>query len=346
LECGWGGFVKASDFTLRVAIPVLCMVGGGAGGFWVRGRIAREEGGRAITELREDGYRFISPLLECDTERDLIRNRELLPFKEKVEAYLRDRMRFEGVGTVSLYFRELNDGPWFSVNDDARFSPASMRKVPMMIALLKESERMPDLLSRKVTAQLKQDHNAYQNIKPSQALEPGKAYEVGDLISRMIAYSYNNAFMLLSGMVDQNELGKVYELLSIPNPSVSREDHKLSVYTYASFFRILYNATYLSRERSEQALELLAGSEFRSGIVSGVPKEILVAHKFGEHSDPATGEKQLHDCGIVYHRRHPYLLCVMTRGSSLEYLDDAIAALSKVVYAEVDAQHGRHPLPN
>jgi hypothetical protein len=66
---------------------------------------------------------------------------------------------------------------------------------------------------------------------------------------------------------------------------------------------------------------------------------VPVAHKFAERSDPQTGEKQLHDCGIVYYPRHPYLLCVMTKGPGFEGLAGVVARVSRMVYSEVDAQN-------
>jgi len=106
---------------------------------------------------------------------------------------------------------------------------------------------------------------------------------------------------------------------------------------------MLYNASYLNKELSEKALQYLSEVDFKQGLVSGVPQGIVVAHKFGEKVFGSSAEiKQLHDCGIVYYPRHPYLLCVMTRGASFEYLDDTIRQISSLVYQEVDAQHGSH----
>lgn len=334
--------VMRNVLVRRFGVPLLCLAVGAAAGWAVRDRIVTADRTQTFFEVREGGYRFINPLLECDAVRDVVRNRELRPFREKIERYLAGRKGPEGAERVAIYFRELNDGLWFSIGDQERFTPASMRKVPMMIAVLKQAERDPALLSRRIAAHLKQDHNAYQTIKPSRALEPGRAYTVAELIDRMIAYSDNNAFMLLSGIVDQRELLRVYEQLSLPNPSLPSDDPSLAVQTYASFFRILYNATYLHRDFSDLALELLSRSEFRAGIVEGVPPGTGVAHKFGEHVDVATGEKQLHDCGIVFYPRHPYLLCIMSRGASFEQLDDTIAAVSRIAYAEVDSQHRDH----
>jgi hypothetical protein len=45
-----------------------------------------------------------------------------------------------------------------------------------------------------------------------------------------------------------------------------------------------------------------------------------------------TGERQLHDCGIVYAPGKPYLICIMTRGSDFKRLSPVIAQISKQVY--------------
>ena len=334
--------INTKTILTKAAIPAVCLVLGLFAGYYLHDVRTGKDLNRDFYEKREGGYQFINPLLECEGGRNLFRNEELRPFRVKVESYLRDRMQFPGVERASVYFRELNDGVWFSVGETERFTPASLRKVPLMIAVLKQEERDPNLLARKVRVRLRNDHSLQQTIKPSSTLTPGREYTVDDLLRRMIVYSDNNAFMVLSGTVDLEAFGRTYDALSMPRPDGKDPDDYLSVQTYASFFRVLYNATYLNKTRSEQALALLTQTEFRNGIVAGVPQDLPVAHKFGEHRDDQAGKVQLHDCGIVYYPEHPYLLCIMSRGSAFEYLDNAIAAISKIVYTEVNAQHRLH----
>jgi beta-lactamase class A len=294
----------------------------------------------AFLESRSGPIRLVNPLLECDIADDVYRNRELAPFKEKVAAVVAGHV-FERPGTTaSVYFRELNDGIWFSVGDTERFIPASLRKLPLMLALLKMADGLGGrrVLGQPVVADLSRDYNQDQNFKPSQHLEPGKAYTILELLRRMIVYSDNNAFMLLSRIVDVTELRRVYSLLRIERPGEDVDAQYQSVQTVSSFFRILYNATYLSQESSELALELLTQTEFRSALVAGVPAGTIVAHKFGEKSETGSGTVQLHDCGIVYVPERPYLLCVMSRGADFARLDDLIADVSRTVYQEVTGQ--------
>jgi hypothetical protein len=327
-----------------VAAAALLVAAGFAAG-WVAGRSGRgarpRKDGADYVQRREGPQRLVNPLLDCDLAADVLGNQELAPFRRQVVDLLEHRLDPRWASSVSVYFRELNDGLWFSVGETERFVPASLRKVPLMIALLREAEvtRGKPLLDREVPIDLARNYNLDQSFPPSQALDPGRAYPVRELIRRMIVYSDNNAFMVLSRVVDPGELERAYALLRMQDPGGARDDEYLSVETYASFFRILYNATYLSHEASEWALQLLAQSEFRAGLVAGVPPGVTVAHKFGEKAN-ADGTRQLHDCGIVYYPNNPYILCVMSRGSSFEFLDDVIVAVSRLVWSEVSRQLG------
>ena len=113
------------------------------------------------------------------------------------------------------------------------------------------------------------------------------------------------------------------------------EFQKRSILSYSNLFTILYNGYYLSNEMSQLSLELLSESTYKDGLVAGVPAGTRVAHKFGFYNPP-TGESQLHDCGIVYHPRTPYVLCVMTSGPNIESEEAAISAISHLVYTSVD----------
>ncbi|MDO8445212.1 MAG: serine hydrolase [Deltaproteobacteria bacterium] len=84
-------------------------------------------------------------------------------------------------------------------------------------------------------------------------------------------------------------------------------------------------------------LRMLKDSEFRGGLVAGIPSNIMVAHKFGESK--LNNEKQFHDCGIVYYPKNSYPLCVvMSRGENYGDLVSAIKGASRMAYEEVDSQ--------
>ncbi len=125
-----------------------------------------------------------------------------------------------------------------------------------------------------------------------------------------------------------------FEYLNVTLPSSGL----LTAKQYGTFFRILFNSSYLDYDDSEKALSLLNDSTFVQGLRAGVPTNVQVAHKFGERWDYGNSEKELHDCGIVYYPGHPYLLCVMTQGTNFDDMASAIANISRFVYMQVDNQ--------
>jgi hypothetical protein len=103
---------------------------------------------------------------------------------------------------------------------------------------------------------------------------------------------------------------------------------------------VLYGASYLNDDNSERILRYLSKSTFIDGLVAGLTKTVPVAHKFGvyEFDDTVHGilthVQQLHDCGVIYHAKNPYILCIMTKGKDLPSLYKVIANTSKLIYED------------
>lgn len=291
-------------------------------------------------EIRETGYDLISPLIECENLSNAEENTELDMFKSKIEDVVEKLFdNDKSVKSISLYFRELNDGPWFAVGETEKFAPASLLKVPVMMAILKASENDSKFLEKRLHVEFGSDSNAGSHNMPKMPLRAGDSYTVEELLYYMIVHSDNNATEILDGLVDPSVLRKTFSIMGVEYPYLSgRNDYSMTVQAYASFFRVLYNASFLDTDMSIKALKLLLESEYKDGLAAGVPSNVKVAHKFGERSVGDTGVEQLHDCGIVYYPKRPYLLCVMTRGTRFDVLDDVIRKISQSVYLEVDNQ--------
>lgn len=285
-------------------------------------------------QIREMGhYRLINPLLECDLAGGILDAR-----KENFKLELSDKVNqlaAERNLVISVYYRDLNNGPTFGIRETEEFIPASLLKVPVMMAYYHESETNPDVLTQTLLLDKRaQIENASkQYIMPRKTLELGKYYSVNELIEQAIIYSDNDAIALLIDHVSESDLRDLYQLLGVSQTAITFPDGRLTVREYASFFRILFNASYLSRDDSEKALDLLTRVDFRDGLVAGVPADIPVAHKFGEAGTEDI--HQIHDCGIIYAKNSPYLLCIMTRGGDIQVLTSTIAELSRYVYDKV-----------
>lgn len=275
-----------------------------------------------------------NPLLECDLGPDYISKNSIKPFRQEIQTKVDDAVLRGRVTHVSYYFRDLNNGSWFGINEKETFSPASLLKVPLMIYVLKRAETDPSFLSQEIEY-TGGDSTADQITKPESPIEAGKVYTVRELVERMIVDSDNIASSVLAQYVGRENFESVFIDLGLATIE-NNGSNLMSVKNYAAFFRVLFNASYISHSLSEGALSLLTQTKFNDGIRASIPKDIVIAHKFGERE--YEDQKQLHDCGVVYQNKHPYLLCIMTRGDDWNELKQIIQDLAKVTYEEVRKQ--------
>ncbi len=282
-------------------------------------------------------FAFTHPLIAYETPEATVLE-EYASLKKKLEERIQSAKQTGYVDEVSVYYRSLETGRWIGIKQNSIYYPASLLKVPVMIAYFRKAESDPSVLGKRIVYQAIGSGNAFE--APS-ALIVGRSYTVRELIEQMIVNSDNGATYTLLSKIEESLLAEVYTDLGIPEPPDNSANYQVSTKTYALFFRVLYNATYLTAAESEEALKLLARSSYKDGLVAGIPHDIPIAHKFGEHilSKGTTAQAvELHDCGIVYHPDKPYLVCIMTRARDLPSATSILVSLSKMLYEAVDSQ--------
>jgi beta-lactamase class A len=82
---------------------------------------------------------LLSPITICLKGTGIIMD-ELSPFRYKLDEYISKAKVKTPNYSISLYFRDLNNGMWHGINYNELFSPSSLMKVPVMIAVLKACE--------------------------------------------------------------------------------------------------------------------------------------------------------------------------------------------------------------
>lgn len=285
-------------------------------------------------EMHETGYKYISPLIECFSSQSESPSNNKLQSKihDLVNHYLAEKKITE----TAIYFRDLANGPWIGINESKKFTPASLLKVPILITYYKIAETEPNILQKKVTINSNYEGVTIPNIIPTKKIINGQTYTIEELLNYMITASDNHAANVLLNEIPNDFFIKTYNDLGLTFPDINQPDNYMTVKDYASFFRILYNASYLNEYYSEKALILLSQSEYKNGLVAGVPNSVEVAHKFGERRDEEKNMNQLHDCGIIYKQNKNYLLCIMTRGQNFDDLTKTIKDISELVYQNVN----------
>jgi beta-lactamase class A len=305
--------------------------------FPIARKIIEEASKSNSSDLREinSKYKFIKPLL---TSEQIDEDLKWFPAERKTKAELEAEIKKHPDVKVGMHFINLNNGGWFGINGSESFIPASLLKLPLYASYLKLREdgkvRFDEVINYAGS-----DFDKQQNLGTGK-IQPGNSYTVDELLTTMIVDSDNNALELLY-QYKQDSLKDIFEDLQIELP-VNREEIAMNDFVtprgMARFLMVLYNASYLNREDSEEALELLSKTNFQDGIVAGVPAGINISHKFGEREVAGSGGvRELHDCGIVYHEKTPYLLCVMTKGKDFNQQKEVIKKISEIVYSQVSS---------
>lgn len=328
-------------FKSRAVWAVFIFLVGGAAGAYAMTVISHHATPIFSKETRAkmSGTKFTNPLLECKELPESLSIGQRLELQTKVEERIALAKKVGFLTNGAVYFRDLNNGPWFGVNEGLKFYPASLLKVPLAVSLFAKAEDNPEILKTEVEfAGSNENIEASQAFGSSMRLETGKTYTASQLIKVMLHESSNEAALLLVQILGADNVLTVYKDFGISSPNLG-EDYQIDVHTYASFFRILFNATYIDRSASEEMLGIMTKSAFEEGLVAGVPKEITVSHKFGTREIADGAIKQLHDCGIVYAQSTPYILCIMTQGTDYRKLAEFIQDISRIVYTNIETNH-------
>lgn len=283
------------------------------------------------------GAVLTSPYLEAPGTENA--DASLARARVEIASFIDARRRGDPTLQVSVYARDLDNGPWIGIDERARYLPASLTKVVVLIHTLQREEDEPGLLDSELLfpgADRMIGDDTMLDAPDSLRLQAGARYTVRDLLRRMIAYSDNYAYQLLLESSGGQGIPKMlYDL----NAEQSLENGRFyfDARTVATLLRSLYNSSYLSRRHSELALRLLTESRFRDGLRRSLPEEAVVASKYGFHTAETEGRlhHEFHECGIVYRPRSPYVVCVMTATDqgTPEALQDVVGEVSRILWA-------------
>lgn len=252
--------------------------------------------------------------------------------KRKLDLLIDQKIKQGEISDGAYYVRFLNGWETFWYHEDSRFIPASLLKIPIAIALLhKYSYKDLD----KIHILLDHDLFTYQRSIGNDTIKTWNRYSLLQLLKEMLENSDNAASNLLIDHIWEDKVKEVYKDLWIGEVDFSSSEWtEITVKRYAAFLRILFNASYISRENSEFTLQVLTDSNFITWIRAKLPINQVVANKFWERI-LENWETQLHDCGIIYIPERPYLLCIMTRGKSFELQTLLIQQISYLLYEDV-----------
>lgn len=259
------------------------------------------------------------------------------------------RLALETTGNVrrlSIQVVDLANDSKVVINPQAKYVPASLLKIPVLIAIMKYQEEKGNILDLRLQVVPYGSEDTDPNLEENESysFDYAQTYRIRDLMEIMMAYSDNSATAALMTYIVQNKPGLIEQVEadlkgSIPvttdlNQDIVHIDH------FAGMMEALYHARYLKPENSELLLKLLNKSRYGSGVRRAIPANIPMAHKFGVRFNVSEMNPefpvQLHQIAIIYHPTHPFVLSIMSKGNDIRHLREAMRQVAKLVYEEVD----------
>ena len=278
---------------------------------------------------------FLNPSIVFIKKKDLIVNfqnlRDSLTNKyEKRKDYM-----------VSIYFEYLPTGANISINKDEKIWPASLIKIPIAMAAMKKVQDKKWNLDNELVILDQDKDSEYGELykEPS-----GTTFTIRRFLEEALINSDNTAHFVLLRNLDGGELEEVYNHLGMDDiinalkqsPSKEAEvDNRITAKRYSTFFRSLYNSTFLTPEYSELFLSIL-GKAPKELLNAGIPDDVSFVHKTGIRIDEGVRA----DSGIVYLLGRPYIITVMVQQKAKgemneKEIDQIFGDISKEIFTYV-----------
>lgn len=248
-------------------------------------------------------------------------------------------------GTFGVYIEELPASPSAQLSDretyglleNEPFPSASLYKLVLMAAVLKEVENGRLDLNSTLTSTKTHLTQVYGGVDFGYEDSPEQiSYTVEEAMERVGRISDNFAAIMLTDKLrslphQDGEEGLLYQMvdqLGMKNTDFSADPIQTTPYDIGLFFKKLYLGQVVSSTVSAKIVNLLNLSVIDDRIPAQLPDDVTVVHKTGELSHVR------HDAGIIFPPgKNPYVLVVLSK--DLVYEDDGvdtIAQLSKDVY--------------
>jgi len=261
----------------------------------------------SISMIRDNDNHLTRPLYLVDVNTE---SSKYSPLKNNLAEAILASEKNGKVTSVSVYYRNLKDASWMSINGQEDYSVDKMLKVPVMICFLKQEEEHPGTLNQALS---------FNN----------GVVKISGLIRSMIVESDDKAGEILRKNLKPGSLQSLFSELQIPF-SGTGDECVITPKNYSKFLRILFSTTYLSKELSEYALDLLSKSGNGGSLSKSLSSGITIAGR--RTVDQDKNNTELSESSIVYEKSRPYLLTVMTRGSDPKTQSELIDKIATQVY--------------
>lgn len=243
--------------------------------------------------------------------------------KENVEKITKGK-----IGSYSVYYKNLETGEFFGIDENQIQTGASVNKLPIIAALYFLDRKNKLSLDDKITIQ-KEDVQDYGTGSIRYQKMP-QVYSLRNLAKLALKQSDNTAAHVLSLRIGEENVQKLVDSWGMKQTSMV--DNKTTAYDMGVLFEKIYKGEIANPANTKELLEFMTDTEFEDRLTKGLPSGVKIYHKTGD------GEGFVHDLGIIETEKGTYFLGVMTSdiGDQEEQTKNAIAEISKKVFESIN----------
>ena len=223
-------------------------------------------------------------------------------------------------GNYGFYVVRPNLNQSYGHNHQDIFQAASLIKLPVMLALLREveSENIDLASTYTITDADKVAGAGSLYYKPA-----GTIVTYKDLITLMGHESDNTAFHIAVKTLGEEKINTTLSALNMNNTSL--KDNLTTPRDIGQFFTELVNPQLISPEHAQLIIDSLTDTIFEDYLPVGIPDHLRVAHKYGREIHV------LNDAGIVL-TQEPFILVLMSEGIVDAEAESIFPKLSELIY--------------
>lgn len=234
-------------------------------------------------------------------------------------------------GKVDNSFTLLADPLKYTLNELEFFPAASLYKLVLLAAVLKEVEKGNLALEDQLSGAKSHLVEVFGGVDFGYEDAPEQiSYTVDEALTRVGRVSDNFAAIMLTEKLrairisegsSNKLLIEITKELGMKNTDFDTDPIQTTAEDIAIFFKQLYFGQIVSPQVSEKIIGYLNLSQLNDRIPAKLPEEVKVVHKTGELA------RVRHDAGIVYGER-PYLIVLLSK--DLKYEDQGIETMANI----------------
>ena len=239
--------------------------------------------------------------------------------KKEIEEIIKNKN-----GSYSIYYKNLETGSSFGINEKQINKGASINKVPIIAALYQLEKNKKIDIDERVTIQ-KDDVQDY-GTGSIRYQEMPQNYSLRNLAKLALKESDNTAAHVIELKIGEENVQKFVNSWGMKQTNMV--ENQTTVTDIAIIFEKIFNNQITTEANTNEFLSFMTETEFEDRITSGLPNNTTSYHKTGDD------EGYTHDIGIIVTPNGKYFLGIMTSdiGGREEETKKTMSEISKIIY--------------